>query len=179
MKERPALVILTRTLVIATAAVGIAVGSLTSARASFAEPAPISKPAVSSDGSMTSFAVPAPTSESVASSEDVVPLAVVNLGLSTTQAKYVQCWLRANWGYTGAIDGLLGTNSWKAFQRNLKAHWGYTGPIDGIVGSGTIKALQRLLKYGGWGYTGPIDGIAGSGTQAAFKRFADACSGWC
>jgi peptidoglycan hydrolase-like protein with peptidoglycan-binding domain len=98
------------------------------------------------------FAASAPTSKPAASSEAVVPLAVVNLGLSTAQARNVQCWLKANWGYTGALDGQLGTNSWKAFQRNLRTYWGYTGAIDGI---------------------------AGSGTQAAFKRFANACSGWC
>jgi hypothetical protein len=99
------------------------------------------------------FAASAPTSKPAASSEAVVPLAVVNLGLSTAQARNVQCWLKANWGYTGALDGQLGTNSWKAFQRNLRTYWGYTGAIDGIVGSGTVKALQRLLKDS-WGYTG-------------------------
>ncbi|SDS37189.1 peptidoglycan-binding domain-containing protein [Microlunatus soli] len=96
---------------------------------------------------------------------------VVNLGLSRSEAIHVQSWLTMYWGYTGAWDGLLGTNSWKAFQRCLKTYWGYTGAIDGIVGHGTISALQRLLKrYDG--YTGPIDGIAGPGTRAAFKRFA-------
>jgi len=72
-----------------------------------------------------------------------------------------------------SIDGLLGPNSWKAFQRELKTYWGYTGAIDGIPGTNTVKALQRMLKTY-WGYTGAIDGIAGSGTQAAFQRFANA-----
>ena len=112
----------------------------------------------------------APSATPAAGSE-AGPLAVNNLGLDTTRAKKVQCWLRDFWGYTGPIDGLLGTASWKAFQRNLRAFWGYTGSIDGDVGEGTIKALQRLLRN--WGYTGDIDGIAGSGTQAAFKNFAD------
>jgi lysozyme family protein len=144
--------VLTRTLVSVTAVAGIAVGSLTSAGASFAASTATSRPA--------------------ATSEAVIPFATVNLGLSSAQAMNVQRWLRTYWGYTGAIDGQLGTNSWKAFQRNLKTYWGYTGAIDGIVGSGTVSALQRLLKFS-WGYTGPIDGIAGSGTQAAFKRFAN------
>ncbi|MFF8043755.1 MULTISPECIES: peptidoglycan-binding domain-containing protein [Streptomyces] len=65
-----------------------------------------------------------------------------------------------------------GTGSWKAFQRCLKANWGYTGAIDGKVGSGTVKTLQRLLKHS-WGYTGQIDGEAGKGTKAAFRRFAN------
>jgi lysozyme family protein len=118
------------------------------------------------------FAAPAPVGASSPAST-VTPLAVVNLGLSTQQAKDVQCWLRDFWQYTDSIDGQLGPNSWKAFQRNLKEFWGYTGAIDGVVGGGTVSALQRLLKNGGWGYTGPIDGKAGSGTQAAFKNFAN------
>jgi len=120
-----------------------------------------------------SFAASAPASKSAATSEAVIPQATVNLGLSAAQAKNVQIWLKTFWGYTGAIDGQLGTQSWMAFQRQLKTYWGYAGPIDGIVGGGTVSALQRLLKNS-WGYTGPIDGIAGPGTQAAFKRFANA-----
>ncbi|MFF3736024.1 peptidoglycan-binding protein [Streptomyces sp. NPDC002566] len=149
--------LLTRTIVTLTAAAGLAAGSLTGASAGFAATAPAAHPA--------------------ATSRTAVPFATVNLGLNATQAGYVQCWLKANWGYTGRIDGELGTNSWKAFQRNLRTHWGYTGAIDGEVGGGTVSALQRLLRN--WGYTGAIDGIAGSGTQAAFKQFADGCAGWC
>jgi lysozyme family protein len=129
--------------------VGLAAGSLATAGTAFA--AADTKPAVSSEVSV---------------------LAVNNLGLTVAEAKKVQEWLKQYWGYTGAIDGQLGTNSWKAFQRCLKQYWGYTGEIDGIVGPNTIKALQRLLKDS-WGYTGPIDGIAGAGTKAAFKRFAN------
>ncbi|MGW0839032.1 peptidoglycan-binding protein [Streptomyces sp. NPDC002787] len=142
--------VVARSLVSVTAVVGIAAGSLAGAGAGFAASAPAAKPAVNS--------------------EAVAPLAVVNLGLSTAQAQDVQRWLARYWGYTGAIDGLLGTHSWMAFQRNLR-NWGYTGEIDGVVGGGTISALQRLLRH--WGYTGPIDGIAGEGTQAAFKAFAE------
>ncbi|GAA4066170.1 peptidoglycan-binding protein [Streptomyces shaanxiensis] len=139
----------TRTLVSVSAVVGLAAGSLATAGTAFA--AQDAKPAVSSEVSV---------------------LAVNNLGLTAAEAKKVQDWLKQYWGYTGAIDGQLGTNSWKAFQRCLKQYWGYTGEIDGIVGPNTIKALQRLLKAH-WGYTGAIDGIAGSGTKAAFKRFAN------
>ncbi len=138
----------TRTLVSVSAVLGLAAGSLATAGASFA--ASDTKPAVSSEVSV---------------------LAVNNLGLTAAEAKKVQGWLKQYWGYTGAIDGQLGTNSWKAFQRCLKQYWGYTGAIDGIVGSGTIKALQRLLQH--WGYNGAIDGIAGPGTRAAFKNFAN------
>ncbi|MFH8469115.1 peptidoglycan-binding protein [Streptomyces sp. NPDC017991] len=150
--------VLARTLVSVTAALGIAAGGLATAGAG--------------------FAASAPTVKSAAISQEAAPLAVVNLGLNTTEAGYVQCWLKDFWSYTGAIDGQLGTNSWKAMQRNLKAHWGYTGAIDGIVGSGTVSGLQRSLKAH-QGYTGPIDGIAGSGTQAAFKRFAADSRAFC
>lgn len=142
---------LTKTVVSLTAAVGIAAGSLAGAGTAFADSAQTTKPAVSA--------------------QDVSVLAVNNLGLTAAEAKKVQGWLKEYWGYTGAIDGKLGTNSWKAFQRCLKEYWGYTGPIDGIVGEGTIKALQRLLKN--YGYDGAIDGIAGAKTKAAFKKFAN------
>ncbi|GGV84408.1 MULTISPECIES: peptidoglycan-binding domain-containing protein [Streptomyces] len=96
---------------------------------------------------------------------------VNNLGLTTSQAKQVQFYLRYYLGYySGAIDGRLGTESWKGMQRMLRAY-GYTGKIDGIVGSGTIKALQQLLKSEGF-YSGAIDGVAGSKTRAAFAAWA-------
>ncbi|MFE5819461.1 peptidoglycan-binding protein [Streptomyces sp. NPDC056479] len=141
----------TRTLVSVSAIVGLAAGSLVTAGTSVA--ASDAKPAVGSEISV---------------------LAVNNLGLTTEEAKKVQRVLKDNWGYTGEIDGLLGTNSWKAMQKWL-THWGYPGDqIDGIVGPNTVKALQKWLKAR-YGYTGEIDGIAGSGTKAAFKRMANAC----
>ncbi|MFE0258040.1 peptidoglycan-binding protein [Streptomyces sp. NPDC059010] len=145
----------TRTLVSVSAVVGLAAGGLATAGTSFA--AAQAKPAVSSEVSV---------------------LAVNNLGLSTTEARYVQCWLQDYWGYTGALDGQLGTNSWKAMQRNLKQHWGYNDSIDGIVGKNTIMALQRSLKAY-QGYDGEIDGIAGPKTKAAFKRFAADSKPYC
>lgn len=68
--------------------------------------------------------------------------------LTTDEAKHLQCWLRDHSGCTGAIDGLLGPESWKAFQRTLAAHWGYTGPIDGIAGPETLAAIKRAAE--GW-----------------------------
>ncbi|MEV4970264.1 hypothetical protein [Streptomyces scopuliridis] len=97
-------------------------------------------------------------------STEHVALAVNNLGLSTTKARYVQCRLQDHYDYNGALDGRLGSGSWKAMQRDLKAHWGYKGAIDGIVGSGTVKGLQRSMKKH-QGYSGKIDGIAGPGDQ--------------
>ncbi|CAM5347989.1 MULTISPECIES: peptidoglycan-binding protein [Streptomyces] len=105
-----------------------------------------------------------------AGTQDVAPLAVVNLGLSTAQAKRVQLYLRDFYGYKGAIDGQLGTASWKAMQRNLR-NFGYTGAIDGVVGGGTVKALQRLLRS--YGYDGAQDGVVGPQTIAAFKTYAN------
>ncbi|MGJ5833188.1 peptidoglycan-binding protein [Streptomyces ossamyceticus] len=146
--------VMARTLVSLTAVVGIAAGALAGASTSFAASESAPRQAVTADASV---------------------LAVVNLGLSTNQAKGVQRWLRAEWDYNDSIDGQLGTDSWKAFQRHLKAHHGYGGSIDGIVGSGTVSALQRFLKNNGWGYAGEIDGQAGPQTQAAFKTFANWC----
>ncbi|MFD5317564.1 peptidoglycan-binding protein [Streptomyces sp. NPDC127098] len=117
----------------------------------------------------TGGAVAAPAASPVVSSEAAAPLAVVNLSLSAEEARRVQLWLR-DWGYTGPIDGLLGTESWMALQRFLRSAHGYGGPIDGIVGPETVMALQRWMRT--WDYDGPIDGIAGPGTQAAFKLWA-------
>ncbi|MBD0694142.1 peptidoglycan-binding domain-containing protein [Streptomyces sp. CBMA123] len=143
---------LVKTLVGATAVVGLAVGSLAGAGAAFAA----TPPGVHQEAAST------PTAQA----------AVVNLGLSVSQAQKLQVPLRTYWGYTGAIDGRLGTGSWQAMQRFLRADWGYTDSIDGIVGAHTVEALQRWLKSN-WGYTGAIDGIAGAGTEAAFARYCD------
>ncbi|MFE6041879.1 peptidoglycan-binding protein [Streptomyces sp. NPDC056452] len=146
---RPSL--MTRSIVSATAVAGLAIGNLAGAGTSFAGSAPGAPPAVSAEGFGT--------------------LATNNLGLTSRQAKDVQLWLRWNHEYTGSIDGLLGTNSWKAMQRHLAEDWEYHDSIDGIPGTNTIKALQRMLRD--HGYDRPIDGIAGDATRAAFAKFAD------
>ncbi|MEU9352354.1 peptidoglycan-binding domain-containing protein [Streptomyces griseoloalbus] len=142
---------ITKALVGVTTAVGIAAGGVVTAG--------------------TATAAPAPAQEHVVSA-DVAPLAVVNLGLTREEARKVQRWLATHWNYNGAIDGYLGTGSWKAFQRCLAKYWDYNDEIDGIVGPNTIKALQRLLRANGY-YSGAIDGIAGDGTRAAFKVWAN------
>lgn len=101
--------------------------------------------------------------------------AAINLGLDKQGAQRIQRWTLTMYGYKGKIDGVLGTNSWKAMQRFL-ANWPdqplpYKGDIDGIVGPKTIASLQANLKKFN-GYTGAIDGIAGPGTKAAFRRKA-------
>ncbi|MFF3375924.1 peptidoglycan-binding protein [Streptomyces sp. NPDC002680] len=145
--------ILARTAISLTAVLGLAAGTVAAAG--------------------TSFAASPPAATTAVSAQDVSVLAVNNLGLTSEEAKKIQRVAKDKWGYTGAIDGLLGTESWKAIQRWL-LNWGYPGPIDGIVGPNTIKALQKYLKEY-YGYTGAIDGDAGSGTRAAFKRMANAC----
>ncbi|MEU9856297.1 peptidoglycan-binding domain-containing protein [Streptomyces sp. NPDC047974] len=146
---RPSVV--TRALVSATAIAGLAAGTLATAGTSFAAPQQAPRQAASTG----SFGV----------------LATNNLGLTSEQAKGIQRWVRG-WGYEGAIDGLLGTNSWKAIQNYLAKDWDYNDPIDGIVGPDTIKALQRFLAEHS-GYKGPIDGIAGPGTRAAWANWAN------
>ena len=98
-------------------------------------------------------------------------LTVNNLGLTTTLATDIQRWVCRPWGYEGRLDGLLGTESWKALQRWLKNDGYYGGAINGTVNTATVKGLQRYLKEFHQ-YTGKIDGIAGEGTRAAFKRMA-------
>ncbi|MEU9856298.1 peptidoglycan-binding domain-containing protein [Streptomyces sp. NPDC047974] len=144
---------MTRSMVSATAVVGLAIGTLTSAGTSFAASAPAAQAPTVSGGTFGA-------------------LATYNFGLTATQAKGIQRFLAGRWGYTGSIDGLLGTNSWKAFQRCLAKYWGYTDPIDGIPGPDTIRALQRFLASHSL-YDGPIDGIAGPDTRAALGWYAD------
>ncbi|MFH8659426.1 peptidoglycan-binding domain-containing protein [Streptomyces afghaniensis] len=141
---------LTKTLVCATTAIGIAVGGVATAG-----------PGVAAE-------------TRPAAGAEVSPLAVVNLGLTAGEAKKVQRVLKEHWQYKGKIDGQLGTESWKALQRFLKKNYAYKDKIDGKVGPNTVKALQRWLKAK-WGYKGKIDGDPGAGTRAAFKRMANAC----
>ena len=103
----------------------------------------------------------------------LAPDATVNLGLTIREGQAVQRWLAARYGYTGAIDGQLGTDSWMALQLELVKFGSYNGPIDGIVDSDTIAALQQLLAPPIAGYTGPIDGIANPETEAAFALYAE------
>jgi len=72
------------------------------------------------------------------------------------------------YGYTGPIDGVLGTNSWAGTQRGL-VNYGYTGPDDGIPGTNTYKAMQRLASY--YGYTGPIDGELGPNSYKGLATY--------
>lgn len=81
----------------------------------------------------------------------------------------IQRMLKADFGYTGAIDNIPGKGSIAAFQRFMNAKgYGNLG-VDGIDGVGTLKAAQTWLKKR-WGYTGAIDGIRGAGTNAAWGR---------
>lgn len=143
---------LTKALVSATTAVGIVAGGLAAAG--------------------TAMAAPAPAQQQTTSAEAVAPLAVVNLGLTTTQAKKWQCYLR-DWHFNpGTIDGRLGTDSWKAAQRFFN-RWGHNGDVtlvvDGDVGPATIRALQRFLD--GRVDDLDIDGVAGPKTKDAFAEF--------
>lgn len=104
--------------------------------------------------------------------------AVNNLGLTTTEAKSVQCYVRDAGFSPGAIDGQLGSNSWKAWQRFLNDRGFNAGTVDGSVGPNTIRGLQRFLTYIGYD-TGGIDGIAGTKTRAAWKAFSHLGGGWC
>ncbi|MET7406782.1 peptidoglycan-binding domain-containing protein [Streptomyces parvulus] len=143
--------VLTKAVVGAVTAAGIALGGLAAAGPAAAAPTPVQQSAQSEVGA----------------------LAVVNLGLSKTQAMRWQCWLR-DLGYKpGTIDGRLGSNSWEAAQTLFTHLRFYSGRIDGIVGPGTVAGLQRFLNSRGYGYNLAVDGVAGQRTQAAFADYAD------
>ncbi|WP_043262914.1 hypothetical protein [Streptomyces sp. CT34] len=105
--------------------------------------------------------------------------AVNNLGLTTDEAKSVQCYVRDAGFNPGAVDGQLGSNSWKAWQGFLNNRGFHAGTADGIVGPNTIRGLQSFLVYLGYD-TGGVDGIAGTRTRAAWQAFSHLNGGsWC
>ena len=81
--------------------------------------------------------------------------------------KRQQVWA-AQYGYTGPIDGVLGTNSWAGTQRGLR-NYGYTGVDDGVPGVNTYKAMQRLAAQ--HGYTGPVDGSLGPNSYRGLATY--------
>ncbi|UNO38670.1 peptidoglycan-binding domain-containing protein [Streptomyces sp. MST-110588] len=134
-------------------------------------------------GATAATAAPAAPAQQVRSGSSTVQ-AVNNLGLSTSEGKSVQCYVRdaaPRGRYNpGAIDGQLGTNSWKAWQLFLNDRGYNAGTVDGQVGPNTIRGLQRFLVYIGYD-TGGIDGVAGTKTRAAWKAFSHLGDGgtWC
>ncbi|MCC2274374.1 peptidoglycan-binding protein [Streptomyces sp. ET3-23] len=125
-------------------------------------------------GATTATAAPAQQ----LSTRTVTIQAVNNLGLNTSEAKSVQCYVRDSGYDPGTIDGQLGSNSWRAWQNLLNADGFNAGTADGIVGPNTISGLQRFLASFGLD-TGGIDGVAGPKTRAAWASFANARGSWC
>lgn len=87
--------------------------------------------------------------------------------LTVDDWKKFQELLKRDHGYTGAIDGNPGKNTWSAIQRSVAAY-GYTGPIDGAPGANTYKGVQRRLVARA-DYEGRIDGTWGPQTIAALR----------
>jgi len=71
--------------------------------------------------------------------------------------------------YTGTVDGVMGSNSWKGLQAYLKKNHGYGGPIDGVPGTQTYAAMQRFAAQNNL-YTGPIDGDMGANSWRGFNQ---------
>lgn len=61
----------------------------------------------------------------------------------------MQHWLRLTNGYTGPVDGVMGTASWRAVQ-TLAAVYRYTGPLDGVMGPNSWRGFARFLNLGSW-----------------------------
>lgn len=78
-------------------------------------------------------------------------------------------------GYSGPVDGALGTNSWIGMQKELTTLGYYTGPIDGTPGTNTYKGMQLLAAD--YGYQGPIDGAPGTNTYAGLQAFLNVQAG--
>ncbi len=80
-----------------------------------------------------------------------------------------QGWGTNSFVYTGPVNGVMGTNSWKGVMAFLKAEWGYTGPVNGIPGPNTYNAMIRAGNLTGWNGTRAQDG---SLDQADWQNWA-------
>ena len=72
------------------------------------------------------------------------------------------------YNYTGPVDGMMGSYSWKGVQRGLAA-MGYHVLESGIPDSDTYVAMQSISAQ--YGYVGPIDGVMGPNSYRYFSRF--------
>lgn len=84
-------------------------------------------------------------------------------------------------GYTGPLDGLMGTGSWKGVQTYLNASYPPASlVVDGVPGTNTIKAVQRWLNFGygldGSGAQIAVDGVLGTQTYRAWGYWGLAAS---
>ena len=108
--------------------------------------------------------------ESVFTGAGTVPVSITEETGTPNTTFYMRMQLWASlYGYTGPIDGVLGSNSWAGFQRAL-ADQGYSVNDTGTPDSATYSALQALAALHG-GYTGPIDGVLGSNSYRGFAYF--------
>lgn len=87
--------------------------------------------------------------------------------LTVEDWKKFQTLLARDHGYSGAIDGVPGPNTYKAVQRSVQPY-GYAGAIDGIPGTNTYKGVQKRLVARA-DYEGRIDGVWGPQTIAALR----------
>jgi hypothetical protein len=66
------------------------------------------------------------------------------------------------------VDGVMDAKTWAAWQTVLKAQYGYTGRVDGIPNAETNQAIQRSIRA--YGYVGPISGNLGRFTRMGVQR---------
>lgn len=89
-----------------------------------------------------------------------------------TEAAYkaYQTFLKAHWGYTGAIDGVWGSGTQTAHQKYYDSLHTVSTPVQGNpFGISDVRGLQKVAKL--YGYTGAIDNIWGSGSATGFTKF--------
>ena len=79
----------------------------------------------------------------------------------------VQAGPAASNGYTGAIDGYMGPNSWRGLQRFLNVMGLGAGSEDGEPGPATYAAMQRLAQFNDC-YQGDVDGEMGPNSWRCF-----------
>jgi hypothetical protein len=90
--------------------------------------------------------------------------------LTIAAIKTYQTFLKASWGYTGAIDGDWGDGTQAAHQRYWDSVNAAPAPTaQNPFGISDVKGLQKIAKL--YGYTGALDNDWGPGSASGFSQF--------
>jgi hypothetical protein len=74
---------------------------------------------------------------------------IIDGEMGTNSWKGVQEFLKAHYHYDGPVDGVPGKNTYLAMQR-YAADWGYKGAQDGVMGTNSWKAWATGVSSPWW-----------------------------
>ncbi|MEU1372399.1 peptidoglycan-binding domain-containing protein [Streptomyces triculaminicus] len=139
---------LTRTLVSVATAAGIAAGTLATAGTGFAANATAVKPTGSTESVAPwadNLGLSTGQAKKVQQwlKENWGYNGPIDGQLRHTSWSAIQRFLEKHWGHTGPIDGNIRGGTVTALQRWLK-NWGYTDAVDGMIGEKLKAAFRRF-----------------------------------